>query len=103
MCTRHLREPVGWARHLGRGAPPVPPLISLGLLYRIEPHTIRILAVMNLRRRPACWVGREQRATSGPTTRSICQRAVSAESIHAGCSPTAGELGDRRRFDGHND
>ena len=29
------------------------------LLYRIGPGGIRILAVMNLRRRPAYWVGRE--------------------------------------------
>jgi toxin ParE1/3/4 len=29
------------------------------LLYKIKPSGIRILAVMNLRRRPTCWVGRE--------------------------------------------
>ena len=29
------------------------------LLYKIKPNAIRILAVMNLRRRPAYWVGRE--------------------------------------------
>ena len=29
-----------------------------GLLYTIKPDTIRILAVMNLKRRPAYWVGR---------------------------------------------
>ena len=29
------------------------------LLYRIKPSGIRILAVMNLRRRPTYWVGRE--------------------------------------------
>jgi plasmid stabilization system protein ParE len=29
------------------------------LLYRIKPSGIRILAVMNLRRRPSYWVGRE--------------------------------------------
>jgi plasmid stabilization system protein ParE len=28
------------------------------LLYRVEPTGIRILAVMNLKRRPAYWVGR---------------------------------------------
>ena len=28
------------------------------LLYTIRPDTLRILAVMNLRRRPAYWVGR---------------------------------------------
>jgi toxin ParE1/3/4 len=30
-----------------------------GLLYKIKPHTIRILAVMNLKRRPGYWAGRE--------------------------------------------
>ncbi|MGH7303117.1 MAG: type II toxin-antitoxin system RelE/ParE family toxin [Candidatus Rokuibacteriota bacterium] len=29
------------------------------LLYRIKPSGIRILAVMNLKRRPTYWVGRE--------------------------------------------
>jgi len=29
------------------------------LLYRIKPNGIRILAVMNLKRRPMYWVGRE--------------------------------------------
>jgi toxin ParE1/3/4 len=29
------------------------------LLYKIKPSSIRILAVMNLKRRPTCWVGRE--------------------------------------------
>lgn len=29
------------------------------LLYKIKPGTIRILAVMNLKRRPTYWVGRE--------------------------------------------
>ena len=29
------------------------------LLYKIKPDTIRILAVMNLKRRPTYWVGRE--------------------------------------------
>jgi len=29
------------------------------LLYKIKPNGIRILAVMNLRRRPTYWVGRE--------------------------------------------
>ena len=29
------------------------------LLYRIKPHNLRILAVMNLKRRPTYWVGRE--------------------------------------------
>ena len=29
------------------------------LLYRIKPEGIRILAVMNLKRRPTYWVGRE--------------------------------------------
>ena len=29
------------------------------LLYKIKPHGIRILAVMNLRRRPYYWVDRE--------------------------------------------
>src|SRR3990167_6799761 len=29
------------------------------LLYKVKPDGIRILAVMNLRRRPTCWVGRE--------------------------------------------
>ena len=29
------------------------------LLYKIKPTGIRILAVMNLKRRPAYWVGRE--------------------------------------------
>src|SRR2546422_1379137 len=29
------------------------------LLYKIKPHGVRILAVMNLKRRPAYWVGRE--------------------------------------------
>jgi toxin ParE1/3/4 len=29
-----------------------------GLLYRVRPDEIRILAVMNLRRRPSHWVGR---------------------------------------------
>ena len=29
------------------------------LLYKIKPSSIRILAVMNLKRRPAYWVGRE--------------------------------------------
>jgi toxin ParE1/3/4 len=29
-----------------------------GLLYRVTPTEIRILAVMNLKRRPAYWVGR---------------------------------------------
>jgi len=30
-----------------------------GLLYTIKPTGIRILAVMNLRRRPTYWIGRE--------------------------------------------
>jgi plasmid stabilization system protein ParE len=30
-----------------------------GLLYRVTPDGVRILAVMNLRRRPMYWVGRE--------------------------------------------
>jgi len=30
-----------------------------GLLYSVKPDTIRILAVMNLKRRPGYWVGRE--------------------------------------------
>ena len=30
-----------------------------GLLYKINPSGIRILAVMNLKRRPNYWVGRE--------------------------------------------
>ena len=29
------------------------------LLYKIKPSSIRILAVMNLKRRPTYWVGRE--------------------------------------------
>ncbi len=29
------------------------------LLYKIKPSGIRILAVMNLKRRPTYWVGRE--------------------------------------------
>ena len=29
-----------------------------GVLYTIQPDTVRVLAVMNLRRRPAYWVGR---------------------------------------------
>lgn len=29
------------------------------LLYKIKPTAVRILAVMNLRRRPTYWVGRE--------------------------------------------
>src|SRR5207249_1661602 len=31
------------------------------LLYTVKPDSIRILAVMNLKRRPAYWVGRECR------------------------------------------
>lgn len=30
-----------------------------GLLYTLKPDAIRVLAVMNLKRRPAYWVGRE--------------------------------------------
>ena len=30
-----------------------------GLLYTLKPDTIRILAVMSVKRRPAYWVGRE--------------------------------------------
>ena len=30
------------------------------LLYSVHPESIRILAVMNLKRRPLYWVGREQ-------------------------------------------
>ena len=30
-----------------------------GLLYKVKPNGVRILAVMNLRRRPWYWVGRE--------------------------------------------
>jgi len=30
-----------------------------GLLYRLKPDVIRILAVMNVKRRPAYWAGRE--------------------------------------------
>lgn len=30
-----------------------------GLLYSVKPNAIRVLAVMNLKRRPAYWVGRE--------------------------------------------
>lgn len=30
-----------------------------GLLYRVRSDQIRILAVMNLKRRPAYWIGRE--------------------------------------------
>lgn len=29
------------------------------LLYTIKPSAIRVVAVMNLKRRPTCWVGRE--------------------------------------------
>jgi plasmid stabilization system protein ParE len=29
-----------------------------GVLYTIQPETVRVLTVMNLRRRPAYWVGR---------------------------------------------
>ena len=29
------------------------------LLYKIKPNSIRILAVMNLKRRPTYWIGRE--------------------------------------------
>jgi hypothetical protein len=29
-----------------------------GVLYRITPHQVRILALMNLKRRPFYWVGR---------------------------------------------
>ena len=29
-----------------------------GLLYRVKPEEVRILAVMNLKRRPGYWVGR---------------------------------------------
>lgn len=29
-----------------------------GVLYTIQPETVRVLAVMNLRRRPTYWVGR---------------------------------------------
>ncbi len=29
------------------------------LLYSVKPHSIRVLAVMNLKRRPMYWVGRE--------------------------------------------
>jgi toxin ParE1/3/4 len=29
-----------------------------GVLYTIRPGTVRVLAVMNLRRHPTCWVGR---------------------------------------------
>ena len=32
---------------------------SYALLYKIKPNSIRILAVMNLKRRPTYWVGRE--------------------------------------------
>ncbi|MBI2207218.1 MAG: type II toxin-antitoxin system RelE/ParE family toxin [Candidatus Rokubacteria bacterium] len=39
-------------RRLLRGFP-------YALLYRIKPSGIRILAVMNLKRRPGYWVGRE--------------------------------------------
>jgi hypothetical protein len=31
----------------------------LTTLYKIKPNGIRILAVMNLKRRPTYWVGRE--------------------------------------------
>jgi toxin ParE1/3/4 len=37
------------------------------LLNRVKPTETRILAVMNLKRRPAYWVGRSR--TSGPTQR----------------------------------
>lgn len=30
-----------------------------GILYRVKPNGIRVLAVMNLKRRPMYWVGRE--------------------------------------------
>ena len=30
-----------------------------GVLYRVKPNGIRVLAVMNLKRRPMYWVGRE--------------------------------------------
>jgi len=30
-----------------------------GLLYTLKPDAIRVLAVMNLKRRPAYWIGRE--------------------------------------------
>jgi hypothetical protein len=39
-------------RRLLRGFP-------YALLYKIKPSGIRVLAVMNLKRRPAYWVGRE--------------------------------------------
>ena len=29
-----------------------------GLLYRVKPECVRIFAVMNLKRRPAYWIGR---------------------------------------------
>lgn len=36
-----------------------PSQIPLRTLYKIKPTDIRILAVMNLKRRPTYWVGRE--------------------------------------------
>ena len=35
------------------------PGFPYGILYKIGPKEIRILAVMNLKRRPTYWVGRE--------------------------------------------
>ncbi len=35
------------------------PGFPFAILYRIRPQEIRILAVMNLKRRPTYWVGRE--------------------------------------------
>jgi len=34
------------------------PRFRYAVLYTIRPETVRVLAVMNLRRRPTCWVGR---------------------------------------------
>ena len=36
-----------------------PSAFPYALLYTVKPDGIRILAVMNLKRRPAYWVGRE--------------------------------------------
>ena len=35
------------------------PRFSYALLYSIKPDRVRVLAVMNLKRRPMYWVGRE--------------------------------------------
>lgn len=58
-CERILRHPEAAPRLLGSIRRILLNRFPYGLLYRIDGDTVRILAVMNLKRRPTYWLGRE--------------------------------------------